>query len=260
MKCSELTEILEDYVPARYAMEWDNVGLLTGRRDRKIHKIMVALDADNGVVEEAVRQKVEFLLTHHPLIFSPQKSITDESGTQKKLLKLIENGINCFAMHTNFDVVHMGRIVCGALGLKSLAPAETTCTEDGIPKGIGTVSELECSMTAGDFAELVKNTFDIEHVLLFGDERKEIHKVAVVPGSGRHMEQQAAETGADLFLTGDIGHHEGLDAMELGLTVIDAGHHGLEKIFVDFMGKFLEQKVPECEIILSHTKCPFDVK
>ena len=128
MKCSELTEILEDYVPARYAMEWDNVGLLTGRRDRKIHKIMVALDADNGVVEEAVRQKVEFLLTHHPLIFSPQKSITDESGTQKKLLKLIENGINCFAMHTNFDVVHMGRIVCEALGLKSLAPAETTCT------------------------------------------------------------------------------------------------------------------------------------
>ena len=56
MKCSELMKILEDYVPARYAMEWDNVGLLTGRRDREIHKIMVALDADKGVVEEAVRQ------------------------------------------------------------------------------------------------------------------------------------------------------------------------------------------------------------
>lgn len=260
MKCSELMKILEDYVPARYAMEWDNVGLLTGRRDREIHKIMVALDADKGVVEEAVRQKVDFLLTHHPVIFSPQKSITDEPGTPEKLLKLIENGVNCFAMHTNFDVVHMGRIVCEAMGLKSLAPVEMTCTEDGILKGIGTVSELERPMSAGDFAEVVKNTFGIEHVLLFGNKRKIIQKIAVVPGSGRRMEQQAAGTGADLFLTGDIGHHEGLDAMELGLTVIDAGHHGLEKIFVDFMGQFLEKNVPVCEIILSHTKCPFDVK
>ena len=207
MKCSELMKILEDYVPARYAMEWDNVGLLTGRRDREIHKIMVALDADKGVVEEAVRQKVDFLLTHHPVIFSPQKSITEEPGTPEKLLKLIENGVNCFAMHTNFDVVHMGRIVCEAMGLKSLAPVEMTCTEDGILKGIGTVSELERPMSAGDFAEVVKNTFGIEHVLLFGNKRKIIQKIAVVPGSGRHMEQQAAGTGADLFLTGDIGHH-----------------------------------------------------
>ena len=75
------------------------------------------------------------------------------------------------------------------------------------------------------------------------------------------MEQQAAGTGADLFLTGDIGHHEGLDAMELGLTVIDAGHHGLEKDFCRFLwDNFSKKNVPVCEIILSHTKCPFDVK
>lgn len=260
MKCSELMEILEDYVPARYAMDWDNVGLLAGRRDREINKIMVALDADSGVVEEAVSQKVDFLLTHHPLIFSPQKRITDDPGTQSKILKLIENNVNCYAMHTNFDVVHMGRIVCDALGLESMCPAEITCTEDGISMGIGTVSELGKPVTAGDVAELVKDTFDIDHVLLFGDENKEANKIAVVPGSGRHMEQEVFQTGADLFLTGDIGHHEGLDAMELGITVIDAGHHGLEKIFVDFMGDYLKKAVPGCEIILRHTKCPFDVK
>lgn len=260
MKCSQLIEILENDVPAGYAMDWDNVGLLAGRRDREIKKIMVALDADNGVVEEAVSQKVDFLLTHHPLIFSPLKSITDDAGTSAKLVSLLENGINCYAMHTNFDVVHMGRIVCEALGLEILSPVETTCTEDGISMGIGTVSELKEPMAAGDFADLVKETFRLKHVLLFGDETRQIRRIAIVPGSGRHMEKEVAGVNADLFLTGDIGHHEGLDAMDLGITVIDAGHHGLEKIFVDFMGNFLKKNLPECEIILRHTKCPFDVK
>ena len=260
MKCSELIELLETYVPAGYAMDWDNVGLLAGRRDKKIKKIMVALDADNGVVEEAVSQNADFLLTHHPLIFSPLKSITDDAGTPSKLLTLLENGICCYAMHTNFDVVHMGRIVCEALGLKSLGPVELTCTENGVPMGIGTVSELDRPASAESFAETVKKTFHIGHVLMFGDGTRQIRRIAIVPGSGRHMEKEASSAGADLFLTGDIGHHEGLDAMDLGITVIDAGHHGLEKIFVDFMGQYLKEHVPECEIILRHTKCPFDVK
>ncbi|MBS7008355.1 Nif3-like dinuclear metal center hexameric protein [Anaerostipes sp.] len=260
MKCSELIEILEAYVPADYAMEWDNVGLLAGRRDREIKKIMVALDADNGVVEEAVSQNVDFLLTHHPLIFSPLKSITVDAGTPAKLLSLLENGVSCYAMHTNFDVVHMGKIVCEALGLESLAPVEVTCTQDGVPMGIGTVSELDRPISADSFADLVKKAFDLKHVLLFGDGEKEIQRIAAVPGSGRHMEKAVSDARADLFLTGDIGHHEGLDALDLGITVIDAGHHGLEKIFVDFMGDYLQKHIPECEIILRHTKCPFDVK
>lgn len=260
MKCSELMRVLETYVPSGYAMDWDNVGLLAGRQDREIQKIMVALDADKGVVEDAVSQNVDFLLTHHPLIFSPLKSITDDAGTPSKILTLLENGINCYAMHTNFDVVHMGRIVCEALGLKSDGPVETTCTENGIPMGIGTVSDFRRPVSVDDFVEKIKKTFDIKQVFVFGDGTKEIRRVAIVPGSGRHMEKEVSSVGADVFLTGDIGHHEGLDAVDMGITVIDAGHHGLEKIFVDFVGHFLQKNIPECDVILRHTKCPFDVK
>ena len=102
MQCRNLIGKLEELAPRRLACDWDNPGLLAGWEDRKIHRVLVALDATDVVVEQAVREQADMLLTHHPMIFKPLKQINDQSFTGRRLLDLIGNGISCYAMHTNF--------------------------------------------------------------------------------------------------------------------------------------------------------------
>jgi putative NIF3 family GTP cyclohydrolase 1 type 2 len=94
-------------------------------------------------------------------------------------------------------------------------------------------------------------------VLLFGDEGRTVDKVAVCPGSGKSVIDIAVEKGAECLITGDIGHHEGLDALEMGLSIIDASHYGLEKIFMEFMSNYLRDYMPEVEIMVAETGIPY---
>ena len=86
MRCSEIMAKLEELSPVSYAEKWDNVGLLLGRKDKDVHTVMIALDATGAVVEQAVRRKADLLLTHHPLLFSPQKKICQEDFIKMDLI------------------------------------------------------------------------------------------------------------------------------------------------------------------------------
>ena len=93
MKCKDIMKILEANISHEYAEDWDNVGLLAGDGDREVKKIMLAVDALDCVIDQAVEQNVDMLITHHPLIFSSVKNITDNTILGKKLLLLAEHGI-----------------------------------------------------------------------------------------------------------------------------------------------------------------------
>jgi dinuclear metal center YbgI/SA1388 family protein len=240
MKCKELMDLLETFAPKRYACSWDNVGLLLGREEKEIKKVMVALDATNEVVQKAAAEGVDLLLTHHPILFSSIKSLNDQDFLGRKLLTLAENGIACFAMHTNFDVIGMADLAGQYMGFpKDAMPLEITAEEDGKLEGIGRVADLPHEMTLSQCAEFVKKALKLDSVLLFGDPEKRVLKAAISPGSGRSMSKEALEKGVDVLITGDIGHHEGLDAMDMGLSIIEAGHYGTEYIFVDYVTEFL---------------------
>lgn len=103
MECREVLEVLSRIADVSYACDWDNAGLLAGRREKEIHRITVALDADDRAVKEAITNGSDLLLTHHPLLFSPVKRITDESPEGRRLLELLRRDICLIAMHTNFD-------------------------------------------------------------------------------------------------------------------------------------------------------------
>lgn len=107
MQSRDLIKKLEKLAPPEYAESWDNPGLLVGSADREVHKVYIALDADGGAVEKAVQCGCDMILTHHPLLFSAIKSIRDEDFIGHRLMMMIENKINYFAMHTNFDVAVM---------------------------------------------------------------------------------------------------------------------------------------------------------
>ena len=246
MICREVINVLEDLSPKEYALEWDNVGLLIGREYKKISKIMIALDANDEVVDYAILGKADMLITHHPLIFSPLKKITEDSITGRRVLALAEAGVAYYAMHTNFDIKGgMAQLSADMLGLVDQEVLEICRENNDSIEGIGRVGSFEKNVTVTEIVEKVKKIFGLNNVIFYGDLEKNVYKVAISPGSGKGVIAASVMKKCDLLITGDIGHHEGLDAVAEGVAIIDATHYGLEHIFMNYIKKYLETKLEE---------------
>lgn len=243
MICQDIIQVLEKLSPKPYALGFDNVGLLVGDSHKEIKKIFVALDADEKTVDEAVSAGVDMLVTHHPMIFNAIKSVNEENGLGRKILKLAGNHICLYAMHTNFDVMgSMSDLAAKRLGLAKASVLESTA-DDG--EGIGRIGEISAVKTLEDLADLVCKKFKLDEVIVYGDLKARVERIGIIPGSGKSMIDAAVEQGVDALVTGDFGHHEGLDAIEAGINVIDASHAGIERIFIPFMGEYLKEQLPE---------------
>ena len=259
MRCKEVMDILESLSPVVFAEKWDNVGLLVGREDKTVHKVMLAVDATDDVVEQAVLQGVDLLVTHHPLLFSSIKRITEADFIGRRLLKLIKNDICYYAMHTNFDVMGMADAAADALGLQHCEVLDITYEDDLSKEGIGRIGRLAKKMSLSEMAQHCKTAFELDNVRVYGNADEEIETVAIVPGSGKDYIEVALAKQADVFITGDIGHHNGLDAIMQGLSIIDAGHYGVEKLFVPYMEEFFANQIPGLAVVKATEASPFYV-
>ena len=248
MQCKDIIKIIEqDYSP-RYALSWDNVGLLAGRDDKEVANIYVALDATDEVVDEAILAGADMLVTHHPLIFSGMKQVNNQNFIGRRVLRMIQDDISYYAMHTNFDAAPgcMADLAAKKLGLTDCEVLEKMGeTGDGTSYGIGCTGRFEQPMTLQAAAERVKEAFGLPYAAVFGklDGEAVIQKAAVCPGAGGSTMGEALAAGAQVYITGDISHHEGIDAVAQGMAVIDAGHYGIEHIFTEFMEKYLMRKL-----------------
>ncbi len=259
MICEEVLEILRQAAPEHYACDWDNVGLLVGNRKKEVKRIYLALDATDEVVDEAVSYGADLLITHHPLIFSGLKQVTEEDFIGRRVKKLITHDISYYAMHTSFDVSAMADLAAARIGLLAPEVLEVTLTEDGTQKGIGKVGNFEAEMTLASCAALVKAAFDIPALKVFGDLEQKIKRAAVSPGSGKSEIPFAIGKGAEVLITGDIDHHDGIDAVAQGLCIIDAGHYGLEHIFVPYMKEYLNARCEQIEVIMRENIFPYQI-
>ncbi len=249
MRCREWIERFDKLAPRKYACEWDNPGFLAGRGDKEIRKILVALDATDEVVEQAVSEGADLLVTHHPLIFKPLKQVNDEHFISRRIVRLIQADICYFAMHTNFDAAPgcMADLAAERLGIKGGEPLEVTGEADGASIGIGKVGNLAEPVSLEQLAARVKEAFALPFVTVYGAEQvtEPIERIAVSPGSGSSMTGFGVAKKAQVLVTGDIGHHTGIDAVACHMAVIDAGHYGLEHIFIPFMADFIGREAEE---------------
>ncbi len=259
MLCREIMQVIEAAYPREAALDFDNVGLLAGRAEKEVERVYIALDATDAVIDRAAEAGADMLITHHPLIFSPLKKITDEDFISRRILKLIQNDISYYAMHTNYDVLGMAELSEKILGIQDTEVLDVTMEKEGKPEGIGRVGKLEKPMTLEECCVYVKHKLNLGSLKVFGDMSAEVSRLAISPGSGKTAVPAALAKGADVLVTGDIGHHDGLDAVEQGLAIIDAGHYGTEYIFIDDMKHFLEEKLPVLEVVTTPVIHPFQV-
>lgn len=257
MKCYEIMECLRQLSPEQYACEWDNVGLLVGRKEQEIHSIMVALDASMEVIEQAVEKQVDMLITHHPMIFGSIKTVNGDTLVGRKILSLVENHICYYAMHTNFDIMgSMADLAAERLGLLQTSPLEVTCEDETGLQGIGRIGYLESKISLKDLVKQVKQAFALDKLMVYGPLEKMVDYVAISPGSGRSMIREALHKGVQVLITGDMGHHEGLDAAEDGLCIVDATHYGLEYIFTSYIREYLMKQNYDIEVMESNVSAP----
>lgn len=260
MTCRELIEELEKKYPPALAEAWDNSGLQAGRWEKEVKRVYIALDPNEETVHHAVEAEADLLLTHHPLLMQGIKKVNTGDFYGRRLITLIQNDIACYATHTNYDVVEMAVLAASMLQLQKDEVLLSTCVlPDGKEGGIGRIGILPQDMTLEECARHVKETFGIPNVRVFGRLDTPVRRAAVVPGSGKSMAGISLEKKADVLISGDFGHHDGMDAVDQGLCVIDAGHYGIEHIYIMQMKKELQARFPELILETEPPVYPFQV-
>lgn len=241
MKVKEILNFLYTVAPKELAEGFDNVGLLVGDENADISGIVVTLDCFDEVIDRTEDLGANLIVTHHPIIFDPLKSVTADS----LVYKLISKGISVISMHTNLDQVEGGvnDALCDTLGLYDV---EELVTSDGFSMRKGYIDQPEDPYS---FAKHIKEALGGTVKFVAGDH--DITTVAVCSGSGGNFLWDAVSSGADALVTADIKHHLFIEAGRLGISLYDAGHFNTEDVIVsvlcrDIAGAFPEIDVSEC--------------
>ena len=229
MKTAELVRIIDELAPFALAEEWDNVGVLVGDGEAEVTGIVLCVDATDAVIEKAIRENCSVILSHHPLMFGGVKRLCEDAFEARLLRKLIRSDINLIAAHTNLDEADGGveDSLAAALGIQvDVKERFIRC---------GTVAQ----QTAGDLV-LTAKQFLNPQAMFYGDHNREIRRVAVSCGGGGDFFREALKMGADVFVTGEMKHHERIEAQGCGMDVIIAGHEETEFVVLEPLKKRLE--------------------
>jgi dinuclear metal center YbgI/SA1388 family protein len=223
-------DLLHALYPASDAADWDNPGLQVGDPSDPVERVLVTLDVTSAVLDEAATGPATLVLAHHPLLMAPLLSLTPTTAAGGLALRAARTGVSVAAAHTNLDAADDGAgtsdPVVDVLGLVGVTPLLPPVQPGG--RAMGRVGDLPEPMDLRALARRLADDLPAPGARLCGDGERSIRRVAVLGGSGTSAVGDAIAAGADVLVTGDVRHHVALDALELGLALIDAGHHATE--------------------------------
>ncbi len=241
---SDILRLLCEKAPVEAKLGFDNVGLLVGRADRAVTRVLTALDITDEVIDEAFAVGAELIVSHHPLFFE-LKAVTDATWTGERALTLAERKIAAICMHTNLDAARGG--VNDAL-LRALGG---TYTGELDPETmIGRVGELDDTTTMADFLPRVKAALR-GNGLRYHDAGRPVRKIAVCGGSGGGEIALAYAAGCDTYVTADIKYDQFLEAKHLGINLIDADHFCTENVVVPVLRGWILEAMPDVDVVMS---------
>lgn len=240
MKYMELIEILEEIAPTEAFRDTDNSGEQIYTGNENVERVLVCLEVNSDVIKEAAAKGADMIITHHPLIFHPQSFISYDDFPGRYIHEAIKKGINVYSSHLSFDFAPRGNnvFIAELLGLRM---AEESSPENGY-EGV-----FDRPMTFLQVCRHVEKYLDLppNYIRCVDAGREQIIRVGYCTGAGGDYIYRAAAAGCDLFITGDLRLHEAQYAKAMGMSVIDAGHYGTEKIFSENMADQLRSKISD---------------
>ena len=237
----DVCAVLEAFAPLSLQESYDNAGLILGNRDQEVTGILIALDATLDIIDEAVNLGCNLIVTHHPFIFKGLMTITGKNHTENCLIKAIRNDIAIYAGHTNVDSVRGGvnERMADKLGLTDTSILVPISQKD-CDCGLGMIGTLPVSLSETEFLQLIKSTFKCERIRFSALRGKNIQRVALCGGSGSEFLENALDSGADAYLTGEAKYHEFFNhASEI--LLVDAGHYETEQFTKDIFFEILSE-------------------
>jgi dinuclear metal center YbgI/SA1388 family protein len=248
VKNQDLLNILQDIAPDGLAETWDNVGLLVGSPDDRVSSVLLALDPLVPLIAEAKRCGAELIVTHHPAIFRPLKSLRTDRPDGRFLAAAVRAGINVVGCHTNLDAACGGvnDVLADLLGLQNTTPLLPDRSEScAAPCGLGRIGILPEPVLPEEFLAKVHAALSPPWLLEAGPRPEHVAKVAVCGGSCSDISETALTAGADVFLTAEIKHNIACWAEEAGLWLIDGGHFATEYPAVQGLARLLSDRLQQ---------------
>lgn len=250
---ADILAYIETIAPPYMAEDWDKIGLNCGRLNKKVKKLLVALDPFPHVCQEAIQAGADLLVTHHPLIWEPG-FITDATTQGQCVLTLTEHGIAHISAHTNLDCAPGGvnDTLANALGLKDVSVIEPKGTDlQGREWGLMRIGTVDVQ-PLDRYLATVKDALACDG-LRYVNGGKAVNRVAVGGGACGSELHDAAKAGCDTFVTSDVKYNQFWDAKELGINLIDAGHFHTENPVCKVLAEKLAAAFPDVEIVLSES-------
>lgn len=249
MKLFEITNYLEEVAPLRFQENYDNSGLLVGHKEMEITGAMISLDATEAIVDEAIANGCNLVISHHPILFRGIKKFDPSFYVDQAIIKAIKNDVALYAIHTNLDnVLNYGvnQKIAQKLRLQEVNVLKShgnAPMEINYEVGAGAVGNLEEEMNPTDFLAYLKDKMSlkmIKHTQLL---EENIKRVAVCGGSGSFLLSAAKDSGAQAFITSDFKYHEFFDANN-ELVIIDIGHYESEYFTIELIFELISKKFP----------------
>lgn len=265
----EILGVLESAYPLEWAESWDRAGLVVGDRGAQVRRILLAVDPTLAVAREALAQRAQLLVTHHPLLLRGASFLPADDGKGAVVTELIRGGAALWCGHTNVDRSSRGTIGgwMRALDLRESRPLIPP--RSGEPQGahgselfgLGVVGELPRGSTVGELAELVARRVPAtaQGIRFTGDVDRAVRTVAICPGAGDSFLAEASASGADVYITSDLRHHPALEHIESAAdaarvpALIDVAHAASEALWLPLAAELLAQALPGLEVELTRT-------
>ena len=244
MKVDQLFAYLESVFPLQYQEHFDNSGPQVYFPDEEISNVLLALDIDRAVVQDARDRSCNVIVTHHPLLFKPVKNLVRGDPRSDIMIDMVDHRISLYSLHTNLDKFYYDRFA-RSLGFENGEVLIKTDTIEDPDRskviGFGMRARTSQGIILRDLLEQIKMNMNIDHLVFAGNLDQEIHTIAFINGAGGgFFNTILSDDTIDCIVTGDISYHHAMDALSMSVSVVDAGHYNTERILLYFLGNNIQ--------------------
>ncbi len=254
MKIKQVLNALEKFAPLPLQESWDNAGLQVGLTEADVSGVLLCLDVTEAVMDEALAEGCNLIVSHHPLLFHGIKQLTDGNMVNRCVIKAVKHDIAVVSMHTNMDNARNGVNwkIAEHMGLRNVRFMACKAVAENVEAGSGVVGELASAMAAADFISMVKERFGVKCAMCNELLERPVRKVAICGGAGDFLLDTAVEEGADAFVTGEMHYHQYFGYGQR-IQICVTGHYESEQFTTEVFRDIIKSECPGVEVKTAHT-------